>query len=425
MLVILMICVLQHGMLIVLAKSDTNWFTDYAKAFQLSGILLGYTAEQASAYARNFADTNVAPILGVPGMGILTPNVNGADPNSPRFEPGSYQFNQALKTVASNADLTQGAKFIDKSRLLHSDVNYNLKDVIKVAEIQVGGSWRQYRMDSQGTIFTDFDGPLRYTEYGAYTQVQKKLMDDRLKLTGSVRYDKSQNFDGNVSPRASVTYAAGANKQHNFRASYQTGFRNPTTQDQYIGLDLGPFALIGSAPDNLARFTEVRNVSATGQTLYGQPATIPLDGEDAYQRSYTLSSVQAMAASGNPADLKVATIGLVKPEQVQAIEVGYRTIYGKLGVDLSGYYNMYQDFINTKNVITPYYGFGTPLAAGAIAAGDRRVYQVYTNSTADVTSLGAGIGLNYKLGKFDVGASYNYSEFKFVQESDPDFEAGF
>ena len=42
-----------------------------------------------------------------------------------------------------------------------------------------------------------------------------------------------------------------AQKQHNFRVSYQTGFRNPTTQDQYIGLDLGPFALIGSAPDNL------------------------------------------------------------------------------------------------------------------------------------------------------------------------------
>jgi hypothetical protein len=27
-------------------------------------------------------------------------------------------------------------------------------------------------------------------------------------------------------------------KNHNFRGSFQTGFRNPTTQDQYIGLML-------------------------------------------------------------------------------------------------------------------------------------------------------------------------------------------
>ena len=86
-----------------------------------------------------------------------------------------------------------------------------------------------------------------YKEYGAYAQLQKKWMDDRLKFTGSIRYDKSQNFDGNISPRVSFVYSAGESKRHNFRVSYQTGFRNPTTQDQYIGLDLGPFALIGSA----------------------------------------------------------------------------------------------------------------------------------------------------------------------------------
>jgi hypothetical protein len=31
-------------------------------------------------------------------------------------------------------------------------------------------------------------------------------MDDRLKFTGSMRYDKAQNFDGNYSPRVSLVY---------------------------------------------------------------------------------------------------------------------------------------------------------------------------------------------------------------------------
>ena len=58
-------------------------------------------------------------------------------------------------------------------------------------------------MNSEGSIFTDYDGPIEYKEYGAYAQLQKKFLDDRLKFTGSVRYDKSQNFDGNISPRIS------------------------------------------------------------------------------------------------------------------------------------------------------------------------------------------------------------------------------
>ncbi|MEI2422174.1 TonB-dependent receptor, partial [Arthrospira platensis SPKY2] len=108
-------------------------------------------------------------------------------------------------------------------------------------------------MNSEGTIFTDFDGPILFREYGVYTQLQKKFLEDKLKFTGSIRYDKSQNFDGQFSPRVSFVYTTGERRNHNFRVSYQTGFRNPTTQDQYIGLNLGPFALIGSAEDNLDR----------------------------------------------------------------------------------------------------------------------------------------------------------------------------
>ena len=402
-----------------LAKSDTNWFTDYGRAYQLSSVMLGLTADQAAGYARYFADNN-AFMPGFPALPI-TPNVdpnNPSAPNGPRFAPGSDEFKSALAKVTKDPNLTTGAKFKDESKLYHTDLNYNFKDLIEFAEIQVGGSAREYVMNSDGTIFTDFDGPLKYSEYGVYTQLQKKFMEDRIKFTGSLRYDKSKNFDGNISPRISLTYAAGAEKQHNFRASYQTGFRNPTTQDQYIGLDLGPFALIGSAPENLLRFTEIRRGS-DGQDYL-------LTGENAYNNSFTVSSVQAFQATGDATLLEKSTYGLVKPEKVQAFELGYRANVQKTAVDINGYYNMYNDFINTANVIAPYYGVvGTPQAVSALANGDRRVYQVYTNSKADISSYGFGIGVNRKVGMFDLGASYNYSEFKFDQASDPSFEGGF
>ncbi|MFH6993056.1 TonB-dependent receptor domain-containing protein [Flavobacterium sp. FlaQc-48] len=408
------------------AKSDQEWFTNYATAYQLSGAVMGTNANESANIARNFADYNV-----LPAQISFIPKPTG----QARFEPGSVQFSNALATVISNPDLTQGAKFIDHSKLYHSDVNYNFRDMIKWAEIQVGGSWREYVMDSEGTIFTDYDGPISYREYGAYGQLTKKFLDDRLKFTGSLRYDKSQNFDGNLSPRVSFVYSAGASKRHNFRLSYQTGFRNPTTQDQYIGLDLGPFALIGSAPENLDRFQETVNVSAAGQAIAGQPATIGMSGQNAYRNAYTVASVQAFAASANPADLKVANIGLVKPEQVQAFEAGYRSvIQNDLSVDLNVYYNIYNDFMNTARVISPYYGTaGTDSSNPAVqqsyqalAFGDRRVYQVYTNTTAQVSSLGFGVGLSKKVYKdFEVGVNYNYAQFDFNQADDPSFIAGF
>lgn len=422
------------------AKSDTNWFTDYAKSFQLSSAVLGLNANDAANYARNFADNNLSPGLG------LTPNIDPANPDAPRearFVVGSPEYNSALASIVSNPDFTKGARFIDHSKIYHSDANYNFKDMIKFAEIQVGGSARQYEMNSEGTIFTDYDGPIRYNEFGAYAQGSKLFMEDRLKLVASIRYDKSQNFDGKVSPRVSFVYSAGANKTHNFRASYQTGFRNPTTQDQYIGLDLGPYALIGSAPENLDRYSETFNVSASGQAL-GSPATVTMNGQNAYNNAYTLTSVQAFGAAiaANPSNvpaaaalLQVADVNLVKPEEVHAFEVGYRTVINNdLSIDVNGYYNIYNNFLNTARVVGPYYGkvgadFTNPETAMTLAAlsyGDRRVYQVYTNTEADVSSLGFGVGLSKKVYKdFEVGVNYNYAQLDFDQSEDPGFVTGF
>jgi outer membrane receptor protein involved in Fe transport len=410
-------------------KSDQEWFTNYATAYQLSSALMGSNTAEAASIGRNYADYNQLPAQ-LQGQ----PQFANAPLNS-RFLPGTPEFNNAMAIVTANPDQRVGAKFLDQSKLYHSDVNYNFKELIKPVEIQVGGSLREYVLDSKGTIFTDENGPIKYTEYGLYTQLQKKFMEDRLKFTGSIRYDKSQNFDGQVSPRLSLVYSAGARKNHNFRGSFQTGFRNPTTQDQYIGLDLGPFALIGSAEANLTRYTETLPVSAAGQAL-GNPETVTLTGESAYNVPvYSLPSLQAFAVSQNPGDLQVVNVALVKPEQVKAFEVGYKSVVkNDLTVDVNAYYNIYNDFMSTSRVVTPYYGavgtdFTNPQVQQGLQAlgnGDRRVFQVYTNTTETVTSFGFGVGLTKKIFKtYDIGVNYNHAQFEFDQAKDPAFVAGF
>ncbi|WP_316634954.1 TonB-dependent receptor domain-containing protein [uncultured Flavobacterium sp.] len=400
-------------------KDDKTWFGQYAGAY-IQATLGGATPEQAHAAGRSTADTG-------------------------RYMPGTSAFKNAFNQVISDESVLTGSKLVDNSRIYHSDANYNFKDMIKWAEIQVGGSFRLYELNSHGRIYTDANGPINYNEYGAYTQLAKKFMDDRLKFTGSIRYDKSKNFDGNFSPRLALVYSGGEKKNHNFRGSFQTGFRNPSTQDQYIGFNIGNAVLLGSAPDNLGRFSETFNVSAEGQMYNGGKATKDMTGYDAYGNSYIASSVSAFAAlaGSNPiaaaALLQKSRANYVKPEKVKAFELGYRSVYEGFSIDVNGYYNIYNDFIGNLNVISTYYGEAQDnpnLAAGptdagfqsvrAIQNGEYRAYQLYTNSDVEIHSLGFGIGVSRKIiADFELGLNYNYAQFDFDQAKDPSFEAGF
>jgi len=93
-------------------KSDPTWFGQYAAAF-VQSTLGGAVPSQAHANARNVADTG-------------------------RFLPGSPEYLAAFNQVTSNPDVLSGSKLVDNSKIYHSDANYNFRDVIKFAEIQVG-----------------------------------------------------------------------------------------------------------------------------------------------------------------------------------------------------------------------------------------------------------------------------------------------
>ena len=396
-------------------KDDNTWFGEYVASY-IGATLGGATSDQAHQIARGDADTG-------------------------RLIPGTPEFEQAFDRVVADPDFSRGSQFQDQSQYYHADANYNFKDKIEFAEIQVGGSFRTYRLDSNGTIYTDVDGPITYSEFGLYTQAQKTIEfneDINLKVTGSVRYDKSELFDGFFSPRLSL--GLNINENHNIRASVQTGFRNPTTQDLFIGLDVGRAILIGGAEDNLTRDIREYSVadgtlSAAGAAILGSDA-ISRNSSGAYNNSYTASSVSAFAESGNPDDLVVGNSDLVNPEQVTSFEVGYRGRFGKVTIDASAYYNQYQDFLANENVINPFYGEvdadgdgqvdPDPTAFTAIANGDFEVFQTYTNSDADVNSYGAAIQVSAKVfNGFDFSANYTWARLDFDVKENPDFLTNF
>ena len=405
-------------------KSDTQWFTEFGGA--LAGFVPGVPGGNP-AIARSFADRN-------------------------RLAPGSEEFNAVKARITADPDLTTGSKFQDESKIYHVDANFNLRKYIDFADVQFGSSFRTYSLNSFGTIFTDYNAPITYDEFGVYAQIQDKFMDDRLKVTASGRYDKAQNFDGNISPRLSLAYAAGEDKNHNFRASIQTGFRNPTTQDQYIGLDAGSGILVGTAPDNINRYRSLPYALGIDPALAGYINAVTggasgigssqvLSGSMAYNNSWTATSIASFLASGNPADLRKSNVDFVKPEHVTAFEVGYRGIIKGITIDLNVYYNKYKDFIASENVVAPLYGdvsltevvdltpLGggpTPIALVALQSGDYKGVAFDSNSDADITSAGLGLGVATKVfNGYDVSFNYSFAKFGVSGASNPDFEAGF
>ena len=379
-------------------KPDLNWFAEYVGGIVL-GQLGGLTIDQAHALGRSSADTG-------------------------RFMPGTQEYMDAFESVVTNPDLTTGAKFQDESKVYHTDFNYNFGHMWDWAEVQVGGSYREYALNSSGTIFTDYDGPINYGDFGVYTQWVKNMADDRFTVTAAARYDKAEFSDGAITPRVALAYTAGKDRNHNIRLSYQTGYRNPTTQDLFIGLDVGIARLIGSSPDNPARYVRDYAVSAAGQAL-GVPATVTLTGEAAFDNSFSASSVQAMAATGNPGLLEASGVEYVKAEQMQSIEFGWRAkLSNTFTIDANIYRNAYQDFISTEAVISPYYGQvgDNGLSILAIANGYFETYSAYTNTDAEIESWGATVGVRTKIfNDYDLSANYTKSVLEFDQEAYPDF----
>ncbi|QEC50955.1 outer membrane receptor protein involved in Fe transport [Anseongella ginsenosidimutans] len=337
-------------------KPSQQWFPEYVGAF-LTAKGAGADDMQAHAAARAFADQE-------------------------RYEPGSGEFEQAKEEITSRyigfgAD-RNGAKFNDKTNLYHYEGMYNFSGHIRVVELLAGASYRRYALRSDGTIFDDADRDIGISEYGAYLQVSKKVLEERLKFTGSLRYDKNENFEGRFTPRLSAVVTV--TPENNIRLSWQTGFRNPTTQNQYIDLLVrANTRLIGGLPELLGKYNLYEN------------------------KGYTQESVQRFQQSGNPADLEQYTFRSFKPERVQAYEIGYRGLINKkLLVDAYYYYNIYNDFISALVLLQS--PDGTPMELG-----NASIFSTVVNNPSDVVTQGWALGLDYSLRGWRLGGNVSFN----------------
>ncbi|MBC8266427.1 MAG: TonB-dependent receptor, partial [Flavobacteriales bacterium] len=309
--------------------------------------------------------------------------------------PGTKEFDLALKEITSKTSFLEGGTgFYDKSALNHIHGEYYLlrNDFEK---IRIGANFRQYTPDSKGTIFIDTnDVPIINKEFGVYSGIEKDLFGETLKLNGTFRLDKNENFDFLFSPAMSIVYKP--TEKDIIRLSFSSAIRNPTLSDQYLYYNAGRAILIGNisghGSDEGPHFDNSKENMVTVQSLinYYLPAIPHIDS------------------------LKFFKIDPIRPEKAKSIEIGYRTtLFYRLYVDANYYYSKYTDFIGYKiGVKFNYY-------QQAISLPSIQAYRIAANAENAVTTQGASIGLNYFL-NFNFTLNGNISWNKLNEEGTED-----
>jgi len=343
-----------------------RYFRTYAGAYNAAFVANGGNADAAALTAQAAAAT-AAPLL----------------------QPGTQEFNTARDRIIRNSTPGQGARVVLRSVMSEASGQYNFKS--DVANLIVGAAYRDFRLGSDGSVFGDRADAdrIRNYEFGAYAEATKNVFDERLRLALAGRLDQFQNFGTAFSPRASLVYTAGADKDQNFRVSYSRAFRAPTQTDQYLRFDVGRAILLG-------------NVGQGFQGYVRNPAT------------------------GGLAEYQSAALQL---EEIDSFEGGYRAqITRNFFVDANYFYSFYNNFIATQNFIGNRNGTrptGAELAAAAPfnfgnPALDTRIIQISTNVDQRVRSQGAGLTVGYTVSP-ELTLLGNYSFNDLVTK---DFRAG-
>ncbi|MDG2042803.1 MAG: TonB-dependent receptor [Bacteroidia bacterium] len=380
------------------AIDNNQWFTSYANRWR-QPYSAGYKVEKLPGYPTyspavhdnvpNWINNHLNPFLAQHQDSIRAwhediralNDGSGGGIYSPRFLPGTAEFDSVFQDITTRLFTDNGTRFFDRSALYHAQGEYIFTP--SFGKITVGANGRLYRPNSRGTILKD-TGNVTITNYegGVYSGIEKRWLMDRVIANVTTRVDKNQNFDFLVSPAASLIYKHRTN--HVFRTSFSSAIRNPTLADQYLYYDVGRARLLGN--------------------LEGYDSLIDVQ-----------SFIDYSATTLQPDLLKYFDVAPIRPEQARTIEFGYKGNIAdqSLFIDAGYYYTSYTNFIGYNigidAYIDPINNFPTNIG----------VYRVAANAKSRVTTQGVAIGLNYYFKKYALGGNYSWNQLNKKGSDDP------
>ena len=355
-----------------------------------------------------------------------------------RAEPGTPQFETLKNTIinSNNWDIASavptgapngGAALLQYSNTYHFDFQYSFSK-IKWANVLLGADYRRYVLIPDGNTFVDFSRSIEqrtvvdangsfgenqiYTKYSSFVQVSKLFLNDKLKITASARKDNNPEFIPKFNPRIGLVYTV--DDKHNFRASYQTGYRFPSLFEALSFLNN----------------TGVRRVGGLAQVNQGLgflDNSYTLTSFDIFSAAVTTDVAKGLsqndAALKNKTLLQIANLPTMQPEKINSLEVGYRSVLlnNKLSVDWDAYYNTYTGFLGQVDVTVPTSGnVGSDASViDMLTRSKQNRFRVFTNAKNIYNSYGSSLSLNYNVFKsYTISGNINYNKLSQVDASD-------
>lgn len=394
--------------------SNNNWRNIFQSSLQNS-INAGANLNDAFILARQEADKN-------------------------RVLPGTAAFDQLRNTIiginnwdSANAGITGapatgGAKLEQKSRFYQGELTYDLSRLVKIFNLLAGIDYRLYSITPDGNNFVDFSRPVNerniplsngtfgkdvtYQKYGIFAQVTKLFFDDKLKLNAALRVDRNPEFEAKLNPRISIVYSPV--NQHNFRASFQNGYRFPSLFEAFSFVNNGNVRRVGG----LSTVNEGLGYLENSYTLSSIDRFI-----SAVNADVNGGKTQNQAALDNRQLLVVANLPRLQPEKINSFEVGYKSVFfnNKLVLDWDFYYNIYEGFLGQVEVAVPRNGnVGSDQAVLDMAnRSQQNRYRVYTNSNNSYKSYGTSLGIRYNIvNNYNINVNVSYNDLASNNNSD-------
>ena len=404
-------------------KTATSWGIKYKNALNAfalaTGGLTSSNLAAATQYAREQADAS-------------------------RVKPGTVEFQQLKNTIIKinnwdirsgsipDAPITGGAALIQKSRLYHGEAQWDLSNKIKVFDMLVGGDARIYEIIPDGNNFVDFSRPIAernkplkdgsfgtnvyYKKFGTFSQLTKTFFDDKLKLFASLRFDYNPEFDPKFTPRIAGVYTL--KQKHNFRVTYQQGYRYPALFEALSYVNNGRVKRVGS-------LSYINEGLGYLDNSYTQASVVD------FNAVVSAAGNSDSAALANRNLLVVANLPKARPEKINSFEVGYKSVllHNKLVIDIDAYTNKYDGFLGQVQVFVPKGETvssdaavlamldrnrdATAATASTAASKGQERYRVYTNAKNTYTNYGAGFAVTYNFfKKYIIAGNVSFNKMK-------------
>jgi len=404
-------------------KTPTSWGTKFKNALNAYGAanggLTSANLAAATQYARQQADLSRA----VPGTPYFDSLVNVI----------RHINNWDIKSSSiPDAPETGGAALIQKSRLYHTEAQWDLSSKVKIFDLLIGADARIYEIIPDGNNFVDFSRPIdernkplkdgsfgdnvEYKKFGAFAQVTKTFFDEKLKLFGSMRFDYNPEFDPKFTPRLAAVYTL--KDKHNFRFTYQQGYRFPALFEALSYVNNGRVKRVGSLP-------YINEGLGYLENSYTQTSVV------SYNAVVSAAGNSDSAGLANRNLLQVANLPDARPEKINSFEIGYRSVLlkNKLVIDFDAYSNQYDGFLGQVQVFVPH-GETVGSDAAVLAMLDRNRdanagtattaasqgqdrYRVYTNAKNTYNNFGSALGVTYNFyKKFTVSGNVSFNKMK-------------